>query len=70
MDAIEKLKYLNGELHIPFKVLAPYCKCHAASLSNYVKRKYEPTEKMLALIAGGLDDFVKEVAEKMKDDID
>lgn len=63
---VAKLQYLVDELHIPLKVLATYCKCHPSSLRAYINQDYPPTEKMLALIERGIDNFLIDFNDKMR----
>lgn len=66
MTAIDKLKYLVDDLHIPLNILAPYCLCHRTSLRNYIDKKYPPTEKMLSLIESGINEFLKDFKKNME----
>lgn len=68
MDTVEKLIWLTDKkdgMGISQATLAKYCHCHPTTLSKYITKTYEPTEKMLFIIETGIKQFYKDLSEKI-----
>lgn len=68
VDYIEILRWLSDKENgggVQLNTLAKYCNCHFASLSNILRGKYPPTDKMLISIERGLKMYFNDIKEKM-----
>ena len=48
MNIVDMLSYLNSAdgPNIPLRTLSAYCGCANSTLSNYINKKYKPSEDM------------------------
>ena len=68
MNIVDMLTYLNSSEgpNIPLRTLSAYCGCANSTLSNYINKKYKPTDDMEQQLKFGIGSLIRELISEWR----
>ncbi len=68
MNIVDMLSYLNSAdgPNIPLRTLSAYCGCANSTLSNYINKKYKPSEDMEQQLKFGIGHLIREMISEWR----